>query len=94
VKKEGVCACGVFGFWGRCLFGGEVEDEGDVLGDLLAFCLVMKMGMLSYPRNKKDLPLFIRYVCVCVHFDFLKVISAADEFLEFALCNMFLLLRN
>jgi hypothetical protein len=80
----------VFGFWGRCLFGGEVEDEGDVLGDLLAFCLVMKMGMLSYPRNKKDLPLFIRCVCVCVFIS----ISAADEFLEFALCNMFLLLRN
>jgi hypothetical protein len=47
-------------FWGRCLFGAEVEDEGDVLGDLLAFYLVMKMEMLSYPRNKKDLPLFIR----------------------------------
>jgi hypothetical protein len=34
-------------------------------------------------------------VCVCVFISiFLKVISAADEFLEFALCNMFLLLRN
>jgi hypothetical protein len=57
-----------FWVWRRCLSGAEVEDEdeGDVLGDLLAFYLVMKMEMLSYPRNKKDLPLFIRYVYVCV----------------------------
>jgi hypothetical protein len=66
-----VCVC-FFLFWGRCLFGAEVEDEGDVLGDLLAFYLVMKMEMLSYPRNKKDLPLFIRYMCVRVHFGFFE----------------------
>jgi hypothetical protein len=75
MRKGFVCACVCFWVWGRCLSGAEVEDEGYVLGDLLAFYLVMKMEMLSYPRNKKDLPIFIRYVCVCVFISiFLKVI--------------------
>jgi hypothetical protein len=85
----------VFWVWRRCLSGAEVEDEGDVLGDLLSFYLVMKMEMLSYPRNKKDLPLFIRYVCVRVHFDFFE-----DNFLlltsswNLHCATWFLLLRN
>lgn len=58
VNEEGVCVCVCVWVWGRCLSGSEVEDEGDVLGDLLAFYLVMKMEMLSYPRNK-DLPFLI-----------------------------------
>jgi hypothetical protein len=52
-------------------------------------------GNVVIPKKQEGPPpLYPVCVCMCFISIFLKVISAADEFLEFALCNMFLLLRN
>jgi hypothetical protein len=66
----GVCVCVFLGLE-EMSFRGPGRGRGGRFGGLPGIQLVMKMEMLSYPRNK-DLPVFIRYVCVRVHFDFFE----------------------
>ncbi len=78
-------------FWvlGKMSFRGRGRGRGGRFGGPPGILPRDEDGNVVIPK-KQEGPPPLYPVCVCVFIS----ISAADEFLEFALCNMFLLLRN
>ncbi len=89
-----VCVCVYFWVLRKMSFRGRGRGRGGRFGGPPGILPRDEDGNVVIPK-KQEGPPPLYPVCVCVFISiFLKVISAADQFLEFALCNMFLLLRN